>query len=173
MVKRSLFSALATALVLVLTMASATLGAGPPHRTVQILDNCDGPTFNAVLGPGSCVRPSGLTFDKLNASLASGGAPSWRFSPEHVTLRDGGSVTAINRGGEAHTFSQVAAFAGGCVPPIFIAMGLAPNPGAECATLGPTMVLAGASRNTGELDTGTYLFQCLIHPWQRTTVTVR
>ena len=53
------------------------------------------------------------------------------------------------------------------------ARGLAPNRGPECATLPTTLVLPGDSINTGALDTGTYRFQCLIHPWQRTTVTVR
>ena len=171
--RRSVFTAFATAMALALTMASATMGAAS-HRTVQILDNCDGPSFNAALGPDACVRDGGLTFEKLNASLAKGGAPSWRFSPERVTLGDGGSITAINRGGEFHTFSRVAAFAGGCVPPIFTALGLPPNP--ECADpaiFGTTGVPPGARLNTGALDTGTYLFQCLIHPWQRTTVTVR
>jgi hypothetical protein len=175
--RRSVFSALAAAMALALTMASATMGAAS-HRTVQILDNCDPATFNAPppagLGAGACVREGGgLTFQKLGESFATGGAQSWRFSPERVTLGDGGSITAINRGGEFHTFSQVAAFAGGCVPPIFTAMGLPPNPGAECATLPTTGVPPGQSINTGALDTGTYLFQCLIHPWQRTTVDVR
>ena len=170
--RRSVFTALATAMALALTMASATMGAAS-HRTVQILDNCDGPSFNAALGPDACVRDGGLTFEKLNASLAKGGAPSWRFAPERVTLGDGGSITAINRGGEFHTFSEVEAFAGGCVPPIFTAMGLPPNPGAECATIPSTGVAPGQSINTGPLDSGTHLFMCLIHPWQRTTVTVR
>ncbi len=170
--RRSVFTALATSMALALSMASATMGAAS-HRTVQILDNCDGPSFNEALGDGACTRNGGMTFERFGELLASGGAQSWRFSPEQVKLADGGSVTAVNRGGEAHTFSRVAAFAGGCVPPIFMALGLPPNPDAECATLGPTIVMPGASVNTGALDTGTYLFQCLIHPWQRTTVAVQ
>jgi hypothetical protein len=170
--RRSVLTALAASMALVLMVASATLGAAQ-HRTVQILDNCDGPTFNAVLGDGACVRPSGLTFDRLVASLARGGAPSWRFSPGQVKLAEGGSVTAINRGGEAHTFSQVAEFAAGCVPDIVAGLGQPANPPAECAQLGPTLVLPGQSVNTGPLDSGTYRFQCLIHGWQRATVTVR
>ena len=170
--RRSMFTALATAMTLALTMTSATMGAAS-HRTVQILDNCDGPSFNAALGPGTCDRPGGMTFDRFNEAFAKGGASSWQFSPARITLGEGGSVTAINRGGEEHTFSRVAAFAGGCVPPIFMALGLAPNPGAECATLPSTIVEPGETANTGALATGTYRFQCLIHPWQRTTVTVR
>ena len=170
--RRSVFTAFATAMALALALASATMGAAS-HRTVVIHDNCDWPTFNAVLGDGACVRESGMTFQRFNELFAKGGAQSWRFSPEMVTLGDGGSVTAVNRGGEHHTFSPVEAFAGGCIPPIFTALGLAPNPAEECATLPATEVAPGDTRNTGALDTGTYLFQCLIHPWQRTTVTVR
>jgi plastocyanin len=172
MQRRSVFSALATAMVLALTMASATMGAAS-HRMVVIHDNCDGPSFNAVLGDGACERPSGMTFERFGELLARGGAQSWRFSPERIALGDGGSVTAINRGGETHTFSRVAAFGGGCVPPIFTALGVAPNPAADCATLPTTLIAPGETRNTGALDTGTYLYQCLIHPWQRTTINVR
>ena len=68
----------------------------------------------------------------------------------------------------------MAAFGGGCVPPINAEMGLSPIP--ECADpslFGTTGVPPGATLAVGPLDSGTYLFQCLIHPWQRSTVVVR
>jgi predicted Zn-dependent peptidase len=35
------------------------------------------------------------------------------------------------------------------------------------------LVPAGGSLETGALDSGTHRFQCLIHPWQRTTAEAR
>lgn len=170
--RRRVLSSLAAASILVLTLVSSALGA-PAHRTVQILDNCDGPTFNAVLGPNACTRAGGLTFEKLFATFAKGGASSWRFAPGRVTLAAGGTVTATNRGGEFHTFTEVAAFGGGCVPPINAALGLTPV--AEClqapGIFGTTGVAPGQSLTTAPLAARAHLFQCLIHPWQRTTVT--
>ena len=110
--RRPIVSSLALASALVLMFASSALGA-PHHRSIQVLDNCDGPSFNAVLGEEACSRAGGLSFDKLFASLASGGAPSWRFSPARASIQAGGWLTAYNRGGEFHTFTPVAAFGGG------------------------------------------------------------
>ena len=78
--RRSVLSSLALASALMLMLASSAFGA-PNHRTIQILDNCDGPSFNEALGPGACSRPGGLSFENLERSFARGGAPSWRFSP--------------------------------------------------------------------------------------------
>ena len=171
--RRSVLSSLALASAMLLVLASSAFGA-PNHRTITILDNCDGPSFNAALGPGACSRAGGLTFEALNQSLARGGAPSWRFSPSRATLAAGGSVTAVNRGGEFHTFTEVAAFGGGCVPPINAGLGLSPVP--ECADpslFGTTGVIPGGALEVGPIASGAHRFQCLIHPWQRTTVTAR
>jgi hypothetical protein len=169
--RRSVLSSLALASALMLMLASSAFGA-PNHRTIQILDNCDGPSFNEALGPGACSRPAGLSFENLEQSFARGGAPSWRFSPSKATLAGGGSLTAINRGGEFHTFTEVAAFGGGCVPPINAALGLTAVP--ECADpslFGTTGVIPGGSLEVGPIASGAHRFQCLIHPWQRATVT--
>ena len=170
--RRPIVSSLALASALVLMFASSALGA-PHHRSIQVLDNCDGPSFNAVLGEGACSRAGGLSFDKLFASLASGGAPSWRFSPARASIQAGGWLTAYNRGGEFHTFTPVAAFGGGCVPEINDAMGLSAVP--ECANagflFGTTGVVPGGSVDTAPLSAGVHRFMCLIHPWQRSTIT--
>jgi hypothetical protein len=170
--RRSLISSLALASAVLLMLASSAFAA-PQHRTIQILDNCDGPSFNAALGEGACVRPAGLTIDKLFASLADGGAASWRFSPSRAGIEPGGWLTAVNRGGEFHTFTEVAAFGGGCVPEINAEMGLTAVP--ECANagtlFGTTGVPPDGSLDTAPLSSGVHRFMCLIHPWQRTTVT--
>jgi hypothetical protein len=71
-------------------------------------------------------------------------------------------------------------FAGGCVPPLNIPLGLTMAP--ECAAVGangaPAWLVAGlvpgASRDvSAPTQPGTYNYMCLIHPWMRTTVSVR
>lgn len=171
--RRRLASSFATSLVLVLAFASSAY-AGPTHRNVQILDDCDAATFNAVLGPGACVKDGDVTFEQFVNSLISGKPhAAWRFSPAHLKLAAGGTVTATNRGGEFHTFTEVAQFGGGCVEEINELMGLEPVP--ECANagelFGTTGVVPGGSLTTGPLAAGAHRFQCLIHPSQRTTVT--
>jgi plastocyanin len=161
--------------ILATLMVATSAWAGASHRSVQILDDCDAETFNAVLGEGACVKDGGVTFDEFIEQLITmGEAPAWRFAPEHLKLNAGGTVTASNRGGEFHTFSEVAAFGGGCVAELNELLGLEPVP--ECAIediFETTGVPPGGSRTTGQLAGGTHRFQCLIHPWQRTTVQVR
>jgi hypothetical protein len=169
---RSLLSSLSLATILVLAFTSTALGA-PRQRMVVILDNCDGPTFNAAIGPGTCVRDGGMTFEAFFARLDNGGAAAWRFSPRWASVQAGGTVLAVNRGGETHSFTEVAAFGGGCVPPINAAMGLTPVAECDDPASGATFIPAGGRLRTGALSAGAHRFQCLIHPWQRSTITAR
>lgn len=171
--RRRFITSLAAASILALAFSASTIGA-PNHRTVQILDNCDPVSFNAFLGPGACVRGGGMSVDTFISKLSKGGAQSWRFSPEKLKVAEGGTITAVNRGGEFHTFTQVAEFGGGCIAELNGAVGADPVP--ECAAAPfiffTTGVGSGDTRTVGPLATGTWKFMCLIHPWQRTTVTV-
>ena len=163
-------AAVASAVALV---AAGVAWAGPTSRQVEMLDNCDGPTFNAVIGPGTCSRNGGLSFGQFFAALDRGGAPSWRFSPDQLNVESGGTITAVNRGGEFHTFTPVAAFGGGCVDELNEPLGLSPVP--ECGTpgiFGTTGAGPGESVTTGSLTSGTQRYMCLIHPWMRATVSV-
>jgi plastocyanin len=143
-------------------------------RNVQMLDACDQATFDAAVGPGTCTRPGGLPFSLFIAQLQSKGeAAAWRFSPEGVELAPGGALVATNRGGEDHTFTEVAAYGGGCVAALNAVLGLTPVP--ECsnpAIFGSTLVEQGASLQVSGLTPGIHRFECLIHPWMRTTVVV-
>lgn len=114
--KRALLS-LVSALARALSAASTTTAASA-HRQVQVLDECDPATFDAALGnPNACVKGGGTTFDEFIGQLiAMGRAPAWRFAPTQLDLAAGGSIDAYNRGGEFHTFTEVAAFGGGCIP---------------------------------------------------------
>jgi plastocyanin len=172
---RNLLVTAAGAILATLVVAS-TASAAPAHRNVQILDACDPATFNAALGDGACVRKGGgVKFDTfIDQLLSQGEAPAWRFSPAQLRLAAGGTITARNRGGEFHTFSEVAAFGGGCIPEINELIGL--EPVAECAIgdiFATTGVPPGATRTTEPLAAGEHRFMCLIHPWQRTTARVR
>jgi hypothetical protein len=164
--------------LLALLSITSVASAGADHRTVQILDACDPETFNVAIAPDACVRKGGgVTFDRfIDQLLTKGEAPAWRFSPAQLKLDAGGAITARNRGGEFHTFSEVAAFGGGCIAEINDLLGLGPVP--ECATFpgglfAATGVPPGGSLTTDPLAAGTHRFMCLIHPWQRTTAQAR
>jgi plastocyanin len=171
MVRRGSILAAAGSLLLTLAWSTSAL-ASAEHRTVQMLDACDGPSFNAVIGDGACSRAGGVTFDKFIGQLgAMGSAPAWRFSPTSMRIAAGSEIDAYNKGGEFHTFTEVANFGGGCVPELNAVLGLTPVP--ECANpalFGTTGAAPGGEVETGSLPAGTHKFQCLIHPWMRTTV---
>jgi plastocyanin len=159
-------------LALVLTTGSSAVSAS---RQVVMRDDCDPASFNAVLGPGGCVKDGSTTFSEfVNQLVTQGRAPAWRFAPDHLSLAAGGTLEASNKGGEDHTFTPVANFGGGCIGFLNGLLGLTPVP--ECAgfpggAFGATLVHAGGTR-TVTLSPGIHRFQCLIHPWMRTTVVV-
>jgi plastocyanin len=156
--------------------SAAGASAASTTRQVQVLDDCDPATFNAAIGPGTCVKDGGTTFQEFIAQLlAQGRAPAWRFAPGQLTLDAGGRLAARNRGGEDHTFTEVASFGGGCIAVLNDLLGLTPVP--ECAgfpggAFGATLVPPGATVTTAALPPGVHRYECLIHPWMRTTVTV-
>src|SRR5690242_1018740 len=92
--------------------------AGGLERPITMMDACDPDTFNAAIGPGTCVRPGGTPFDQFIAQLERNQrAGAWDFMPgETTTVKVGQTLVAINRGGETHTFTEVKAFGGGIVP---------------------------------------------------------
>jgi plastocyanin len=173
--RRRVFLGCTVGFAILLAVASAT-SAAADERRVTMLDACDGPSFNAALqDPNACVRNGGVTFDKFIAQLqAMGTAPAWRFAPTSLSLAAGGTIEAYNGGGEFHTFTEVAAFGGGCVEPLNQLLGLTPVP--ECANAGvlfaTTGVAPGDELETDPLSPGTHRFECLIHPWMRSTVDV-
>jgi plastocyanin len=162
--------------VLLLLVPAAGASAASPTRQVQVLDDCDPATFNAAIGPGTCVKDGGTTFSEFIAQLlAQGRAPAWRFAPVQLTLDAGGTLQAHNRGGEDHTFTEVANFGGGCIAVLNDLLGLTPVP--ECAgfpggAFAATLVSPGGTVTTAPLPPGVHRYECLIHPWMQTTVTV-
>ena len=142
--------------------------AGGLERPITMMDACDPDTFNATIGPGTCVRSGGTTFDKFIAQLeAHQRAGAWDFMPGQTSAKVGQTFVAINRGGETHTFTEVKAFGGGVVP-ILNQLSGTPTVAPECQTLEPDdFVPAGSTYRETLNEPGTRKFQCCIHPWMR------
>jgi plastocyanin len=175
-------TALIGALALALLAAPAAFADG--GREIRIRDKCDPATFNAALGPGACVGDGDVTFAELLATInpADGGHDAWNFSREELTIRVGETVSVLNSGGEAHTFTEVRNFGAGLVdalnpalppgtpPAIPVDPNFFPNlPGSFVAEL----VFPTQAKTIAGLSQGKHLFQCMIHPWMRSTITVR
>lgn len=143
-------------------------------KTVRMEDRCDPDTFNAALGDGVCVGDRDTTFAEFNAEFAAtGSVDHWSFKEDEFHVRKGESVNSRNIGGEDHTFTPVAQFGGGFVPPLNAFAG--PTvPECEIPVVFATLVPAGGEGAPILLNNvGVQRFQCCIHPWMRTEVTVR
>lgn len=157
---------------------------------IKSRDKCDPSTFNAGRTSPLCTgsRTGNVTLQQFNAALTSGGHNAWKFDPgtSGSSIDKGGTVRFTSDGGETHTFTRVENFGGGIVPPLNAAVGNAATT-PECAAMGagglhPTsqgvIVAAGDDSQTAQaggtlLPPGEHHFQCCLHPWMRTTITVR
>src|SRR5213593_4295917 len=161
-------------------VATAQVASNDPR--IALVDNCDPPTFNAVI-PGVCApTPHRLdtTFAEFFALLFSPltvttvGHPAWNFSPGYISIRARQAVRVTNAGGEGHTFTEVASFGGGFVP-ILNGVGVAGKvplvPAAACVPP-PAVVAPGTTIRVGGLSPGEHKFQCCIHPWMHAVVDV-
>jgi plastocyanin len=150
-----------------------TASAAHGGAKISIRDNCDPATFNAIVGPGTCVGDGDTTFPALIDSLiATGAHPKWVFKPSTLTLKAGEALTAVNVGGERHTFSEVKNFGGGCVDALNQVLGLTPVPECGDDTFPKTLLIPGMTAHPAGLSPGWHTFQCLIHPWMHLTVYV-
>jgi plastocyanin len=141
---------------------------GGLERPITMQDACDPDTFNAAIGPGTCVRPGGTPFDTFIAQLQRNQrAGAWDFQPGKTTAKVGQTLVAINRGGEVHTFTEVQAFGGGIVPVLNQLSGT-PNVAPECQTLeADDFVAPGATYRETLHEAGNAKFMCCIHPWMK------
>lgn len=181
---RAVFSvlAVATASLALAATAGASSGGGV---VVQSRDACDPATFP----PGLCVRTDNsggfVTIGDLLASLQDKGShPAWRFTKDEVKVKRGTSVLAeFGRGGEVHSFTDVTdtGFGPGCIDVINLAEFGSPATAPMCgdnplaglgAILGSSGLFPGQPLTIDTSARGTRLFQCMLHPWMRTTVTV-
>jgi len=92
---------LAVALAVIVTPTYAMSPAPPlPTLPVQIHDECNPATFNAAVGPGTCVGSGAVTFQQFVAKLQRFQfAPQWQFVPGQLHMRVNQSLTATNMGG--------------------------------------------------------------------------
>jgi plastocyanin len=124
---------------------------------------------------GACVSPhAGVQFDDFIRELTqTQKVGAWNFAPRRLHVRDGQAFQAENRGGEVHTFTEVDEFGGGIVEMLNELSGN-PVPAPECLALGDNDFIPPGGRSTPEMEEpGVHHYQCCIHPWLRTDVTVR
>ena len=156
--------------------------------TLHIRDYCDPASFNAAVGPDTCVRdttPGAITFGGFVAELtADKSAGAWRFVPNEISAAQAATLLVTNLGGETHTFTQVKDFGGGFVD---FLNGLSgnPTPAPECAqTVNGQLVPQPPGPDNIFVTPGTTVdvpldqevnakYQCCIHPWMRLTISPR
>lgn len=159
---------------------------GTTPAQVVALDECDPATFNLPtnVGPGFCKNVAlgytGLgyttTFSQLIAEAANGTPDkNWDFEPDNLTVDEGTPIIAVNQGGEPHTFTEVANFGGGFIPPLNGGENAVPecSAGFSSVAVARTRILQGSQLQVAGLSKGVHHFQCCIHPWMRTTVVVK
>lgn len=182
-------------LVLVL---SAIWAVGSPTNLVAdddgvniaMIDDCD-PT-DPNWAPVGCLRKRGdVTAAEFNAFLRSPlydqplnlgdnpvgqflvGHPSWRNDPGHAVVELGERIRVTNEGGRPHTFTPVAEFGGGRVPPLRVGTTMAPECAPPTAPLtDPFQVAPGDNLKLKTVAEGLQRYQCCFHPWMRATVRV-
>jgi hypothetical protein len=146
---------------------------GNAQRVIDLFDACDPETFNAALGPGTCVRNGGVRFENfLELLTRHHSVGAWHFTPPQAQMGVGDTLVAVNRGGETHTFTEVEEFGGGIVADLNARMGLT-TVAPECNQLAPAAFIpAGGSSAETEDEEGVEKYQCCIHPWMRTEVRI-
>lgn len=181
---RAVFSGLAAAAVS-LALAGTAAASSDGSVVIQSRDACDPATFP----PGLCVRTDNsggfVTIGQLLDTVrAKGSHPAWRFTKDKVTVKRGTSVVAeFGRGGEVHSFTDVTdtGFGPGCIDVVNLAEFGDPATAPMCgdnplaglgAILGASGLFPGQPRMIDTSTSGTRLFQCMLHPWMRTTITV-
>lgn len=157
---------------------------------IKSRDKCDPSTFNAGRPSPLCTgaRTGNVTLQQFNNALPNGGHNAWKFDPgtSGGSIDKGGTVRFTSDGGETHTFTRVENFGGGIVPPLNAAVGNAATT-PECAAMASGgalhatpqgVIVPVGSDQTAQaggtlLPPGEHHFQCCLHPWMRTTITVR
>jgi hypothetical protein len=193
---RAIFSVLAVSAASLALAGTAGAQGGGEGVVIQSRDACDPATF-----PVPCNRADNsggvVTFGELLDTVGKQHShPAWKFTKDHLTVKRGTPVVAeFGRGGEVHSFTDVTAtgFGPGCVQLlnglIFGSDALAAMCGAPDATgvgvnlpkilfgsppdnIPPSGLFPGQPLTVDTSMPGTRLFQCMIHPWMQTTLTV-
>jgi plastocyanin len=160
--------------------AEEELAPRPSSVQVVALDECDPTTFNAALGPDFCKNVTLGAFTMLSDlfSNAQAGSPDkgWDFEPDTLTIKQGTTLNVVDQGGEPHTFTEVAQFGGGFIPPLNTpAQTTVPEceGGFSRVAVARTRILQGSQLQITGLSKGEHNFQCCIHPWMHLKVEVK
>jgi hypothetical protein len=177
-----------TGLLVFSSRAITTTLASDGGARIALEDQCD-PTDPAWAPTGGCALKNGtVRLAEFNAFLFSSfipanlaaprvpvGHPAWRLNPGYLVIESDDHLRVTNAGGRGHTFTEVAEFGGGFVPPLNggVPPGIAEAPECAAARTDPNAVLApGTTARVGALSLGEHRFQCCIHPWMRAEVKV-
>jgi hypothetical protein len=161
-------------------LLSLSIGAGAVQgeKKIRMYDDCEPVSFNAAVGPGTCIGNGRTTFDEFIEELVeTQDVKTWRNQPTQMHLNIGRETSIENRGGEVHTFTRVAAFGGGFIPDLNGISGN-PVPAPECLNFGAIVFIPpgatedGPTAGSSEAPVGLSRFQCCIHPWMRTVIEV-
>ncbi len=87
-------------------------------------------------------------------------------------VEEGKRIEVKNEGGRPHTFTKVAEFGGGRVPPLLVGTQMAPECALAAGATDPNQVAPGARLKLKTSGEGIVRFQCCFHPWMRATVRV-
>ena len=145
---------------------------------VFMRDDCDAVSW---IGFGGCAIQGTVTRTAFLAAVNTiGFHPDWRFDPASLLAKPNAKLLVTNVGGRDHTFTRVAQFGGGFVPPLnrlpdtqTVAPECAAVAGVASAIVPPGASVEVRTDHQGHVGDHLERFQCCIHPWMRTTVHVR
>ena len=182
--------------LVVLSLLGMTVVAivGKDAQHFRVRDDCDPATFNAdpPVGPGGGVicEPTfdgDTTFARFIEELTEEqNVGSWRFNPDETRVDRGQATILESRAGEFHTFTKVAEFGGGIVgglndlvgfedarPECGVEDGPLAAPRADNVYVPAGINVPGPVAGSASLPRGKTRWQCCIHPWMRSEITVR
>jgi len=168
--KKTVFATLALATLPLLAPVAAQADS-PQNRVLELRDACEKSSWDVEF-PGLCTKSAGsVTLSEFREELADGGDGAWWIRQRAIGLNQGDSIAVKNVGGIVHTFTEVNQFGKGCVPEWNQAVKETVD-NCDFGKFIGTLVQPGASSVPEKPAVGVHKFQCLIHPWMRTTVTV-
>ncbi|HEV8363327.1 MAG TPA: hypothetical protein VGQ52_07395 [Gemmatimonadaceae bacterium] len=145
---------------------------------IELYDDCD-PSDPGWAPTGGCTLKGGkVNLAEFNALLTSPlsqsvvGHPAWRFEPSYLVVAPGRKVELENEGGRLHTFTEVANFGGGRIPPLNQGLTIAPECALAQGAVDPNALAPEEEKDIGPLAMGNHSYQCCIHPWMRALIKV-
>jgi len=149
------------------TLNTQNLSPGDYHYFCQIH-----PWMQALLhvASGNSASSAEVSIDHHQGSTTQffSGSASWGFSPSNLSVKKGTQVPVTNNGIIFHTFSSYTV----TVPVTegFKTLIISISDGVFNQTLAPGQ---SWTLDTNSLNTGTYTYACLFHPWMKGVINIR